>query len=1155
MKKKWKSKVLRFMRNLLLLLIPASSVFAKSTYSQVTQEIFSVKSGTIESIFKQIKGQSNYDFFYNTAIVDVKEHVDLNLKKGTLDEILKQALGSKYDYSLKDNYILVFQKKVQKSEEVKKITIRGIVKDKDGEALAGASVILKGTTVGMATNAKGEFALTVTDNGPIVLQVSFIGMKTKDVLYTPQEKPIVVVLEDDAKQVEEVIVTGYQTINKTRMTGAVEVVTAKDIANKGFTSVGEVLRGTLAGVNTRNTSGKPGALPEIRIRGLNSLYGDMSPTWIVDGVPFSGNLNDLVPEDIESITVLKDAAATAIYGSEAANGIIVVKRKQGREATPSIRVASTFSFESAPKSKLDLMNSEEKIAFERSVYEDFPNQAVGGRVITLLKNADLGKITREEAEAEIARLSKINTNWYDVIFRKPFSHNHNISFSGGMNKTQFYASLSAQQRKGLIPSNKYTSWNAMLRLSYQFNPRVYFSFNISSAIRKDEDSNSGVGILKYATFANPYERPYDDEGNYEYDRSYNYQLSTLKDGYRSDFNILKELYSNTTTVSSLNNMASLELKIKILESLKFVTIGSIYSSYSNTENVLEPGSYTAQSRAWVAQLFNELPESLNNGSLEERNSRNSSYTWSNRLEYNQSFNDKHYVNLFLAHEMSEGNSHGNSVRFPEYDPVKGLTSVPEIGADKISYVQQMIKNLLEQSEYRNRRVSFFMSGSYSYKDKYVFSASARVDGADIIGTSNRFSPLWNASLKYNMHNEKFMKEGKVNNIINELAFRFSYGYTGSIDKNALPFNVLSYSMSSEFFGVDIPSYIRPKNPSIKWQKKQDRSLGVDMGFFRSRIRATFNYYNNVTRDLLDSKSLPASVGIRVIRYNSSSIRNSGIEFSLNTVNVRTSDFLWTTSLNISHNWNKIIESYYKKVEDVPIGFSRTEPVEGTSTNSWIGYRFAGIDPLTGHTLAYVDNTNRARKIGFEKEDGTWVVDMDDQANATDKRAIKTTLGNSYPPIFGGFGTSLSWKQWSLSSQFSFMTGHKITSAYYSVSSGGSFASASQNVLRKEVNRWRKPGDVTDVPGYSTSGISTSLQTDWYDRKLECGNYMKCTQITLGYYLKSQICKKLHLSSCRVNVNIRDVFTISKYKGLDPENFGSFTYPNSRKYMLSLSVGF
>lgn len=479
--------------SLSLLAFPVSSVFAEDTNAWKSQGVSGGNSSTAESVLNQAKGQSGN-------------------AKGT-----------------------------QKKDGEKGITMRGVVRDKDGEPLPGVSVVVKGTHTAVITNKRGEFSLPKSSKGIVVLRFSFIGMKTKEVMYRYQERPIVVVMEDDAMEMKEVVVTGYQTINKTRMTGAVEVVTSKDIANKGFTSVGEVLRGTLPGVTTRNTSGKPGDLPEIRIRGLNSLYGSKSPTWIVDGVPFYGDINDLIPEDIESITVLKDAAATAIYGAEAANGVIVVQRKQGREGTPYVRVASTFSIEQAPKSKLDLMNSEEKIAFERSVYEDFPNQAVGGRVITLLRDADLGKITHEAAEAEISRLSTINTNWYDVIFRKPFSHNHNISFSGGTRKTQYYASLSTQQRKGLVPSNKYTSWNAMLRLSHQFNKRVSFSFNSSTSVTKNEDSSSGVSILSYATFANPYERPYDENGNYEYDRSYSYALSTLKDGYKSDFNILNSL--------------------------------------------------------------------------------------------------------------------------------------------------------------------------------------------------------------------------------------------------------------------------------------------------------------------------------------------------------------------------------------------------------------------------------------------------------------------------------------------------------------------------------------------------------------------------------------------------------------------------------------
>lgn len=1144
-----KRRKLLNLRGILLQMILLIPWWAVAQEQKVTICLKEVK---VQEIFKEINRQTGLDFVYSALQLGELGRVSLDVKNETVDAALGKLFdGKPFAYKFDMKSIIVRRIEPMQTVRTGRI-VRGRVTAGGDEPLPGVTVLLKGTQLGTVTDEKGEFKLELYPDIDSLL-VTFVGMKPRYVGIVPGKDFYQVRMEEEIEALDEVLVTtGYQSINKTRMTGAVEVVTAKDISNKGYVSVGDVLRGTLAGVSVRNTSGKPGALPEIRIRGLNSLYGDMNPTWIVDGVPFYGNLNDLVPEDIESITVLKDAAATAIYGSQAANGVIVVKRKQGREGTPSIRLASTFSFETAPKSKLDLMNSREKIAFERSVYADYPNQAEGGRVIMLLKYADMGKISRKDAEAEIARLSEIDTDWYDVIFRSPFSHNHNLSFSGGSERTQYYGSLTMQKREGLISSNDYNNWSAMLRLSHDFNKRLRFSFSLFSNIRRDKDSDATVSVLHYATFANPYERPYDEAGNYAYDRSYSYGLSSLKDGYKSDFNILNELRNNTTCVNSLSNSVTLDLEVKILENLKFVTTGSVSSYFGNTETIHKPGTYTSQNYAWLRSLFNELPDELNNGSLQERNSRSRSYTWSNRLEYTKGFGDSHFLNVFLGHEMAENMSNNNSVRFPEYDPEKGLTNVPVIGADKISNVQQLIKNLMEQGESRSRSVSFFASAGYSYKDRYILSGSMRLDGVDIIGTENRFSPLWNASFKYNLHKEAFMERFGW---LNEFALRFSYGYTGSIDKEALPFNVLSYSMSSKFFDIDVPSYIRPKNPSVKWQRKQDRSLGLDLAFLKNRIRASVNYYNNVTRDLLDSKTLPVSVGISTIKYNSSSVRNYGVEVSLRTVNVRTRDLQWTTFLNLSHNKSKIIESFYKDVAEVPLGYSYKEPVEGTSTSSWIGYKFAGIDPLTGHTLALVDNRHREHPIGFQREDGSWVLDMDDQANGKDKLRIKETLGDSYPPIAGGFGTTLLWKQWTLNANFSFMLGHEISSAYYSVANGGSFSSAAKNVLRQEFNRWRKPGDITDMPGYNTSGMTSSLQGDYYDRKLETGDFLKCTELSLGYYVPSKWCRKLMLESCRVNLNVRDVFTVSKYKGLDPENFGGFTYPNSRKYMLSLSIGF
>ena len=1150
MEKKCKIKIRGQLRSVfLLLLLSVLSIYGKDVCSQEKRLTLEMKNVTLGAILEKICQQQDVEFVYNTSVVDVSERMSVSMKNSTLKEILDVILGKKYSYTIQGRYVLVRKKEEkEKSENSAYVELKGKVKDENGSPLPGVSVVLKGTSTGVATDVNGDFKLVVLKSVVPMLTFSFIGMQPVEVEWTKEKKELV--MHEDATMLEEATVTtGYQTIDKKRMTGAVDVITAKEIENKGYAAIGDILRGAMAGVSTRNTSGKPGSLPEIRIRGLNSLYGSMDPMWIVDGTPFYGSLNDIEPEDIESITVLKDAAATAIYGSQAANGVIVIKRKRGQEGKGSIRISSNFSIDAAPKNKLDLMNSKEKIAFERSIYEDFPNLTSGGRVITLLRNADIGKITREEAEAEIERLSKINTNWYDVIFQTAFSQNHSISLSGGSEKSQYYGSMSYRRTEGVVPSNIYENWSGILRLSHKFNKFLSIDFDISSTVRNDKDSEMSVNPLRYATYANPYERPYDEEGNLDYDRSYTSELSSLKDGYKYDFNILDEMKRNTSTTKSTDNNISLELKFQILKNLKFSTRGSIFNNAHQTHIILDPGSYTSKLNSWLLGVYSELPDELNKGSLSVSNSRSQGWTWRNNIEFQEMFKEKHFVSVYIGHEVSEYKGNSNFLKYPEYDPEKGLIGIPEM--DGIEDIKAKILNLLNGfSESQNRSVSFFISGSYSFKDKYVFSGSARMDGADIIGTANRFSPLWNASFKYNMHSEQFMKKLPW---INEMAFRFSYGYTGSIDKNALPFGVMTFSTTDEYFGYDIPTYIQPKNPSVKWQKKEDRSAGIDFALLNHRIRATVNYYNNVTRNLLDTKDLPISVGVSSIKYNSSSVRNYGWEFSVNSRIVRAKEWVWSVNVNMGINKSKVIDTYFKDISEVPKAYDKTTPIEGESTNAWFGYRFAGIDPRTGHTLAYVDNSKREKTIGFQREDGKWVVDMDD-TNNTDKENIKENLGDSYPTIAGGFQTNVSWKDFTLNATFSFMVGHKITAAYYATAAGGSVSAANQNVLKKEASRWRKPGDITDVPGYSSEGTYSSLNSEWYDLKLERGDFLKCTGISLGYRVPSKWCRRFLLSSLRVNLNVRDVFTVSKYTGLDPENFGGFSYPNSRKYMISLNIG-
>ncbi|MDD6507156.1 MAG: SusC/RagA family TonB-linked outer membrane protein [Prevotellaceae bacterium] len=1048
------------------------------------------------------------------------------------------------------------QEKAMQSRKALPTTVMGVVIDAEAnEPLPGATVRFKNTTVGVISDAEGKFRMTVPEKGK-VLTVSFVGKTTVDVPLKSGTTHYKILLEDQNAVSGEVVVTGYRSISKTRMTGAAESVTSKDIANKGFSSVGDILRGSLSGVSTRLSSGKLGETPEIRIRGLNSMnvsgvVSDMNPIWVVDGVLYKGNLNDLIPEDIESINVLKDAAATALYGSQAANGVIVVQRKSGKAGKARIQITSSFSFEEAPSPKLHMMTTAEKIAFERQVYEDFPTLAKGGRVMELLRNADMGKITHEEAENEISRLSKIQTDWYDVLFRSPFSQNHNLSLSGGTNQTSYYLSLGMRNSHGVAPVNNLNNYNALMRIQHKLTQRLQVFFDLSANIRKDKDSAGGSSLVSYAMFANPYERPYDENGNVEYDRSYANALSSLKDGYKVDYNILEELKNNTTETSALSARASVGFEWNILDKLRYSTTFAFNSNYSNTERILAPGTATSKNSSWIASIYSELPDDMNNGQLTETDARSESWTWQNRLSYSFSIKDKHHISMFAGHEVSEFRTNNNYTLYPEYNPDLGTFDVPAFSAQYVDVIRNKMKTMLSVSESLNRAVSFFAALDYSYQDRYIISASARMDGADVIATDNRFSPLWNVSFRYNMQKEPFMQKLKW---LSMLAFRASYGYTGSINRTVYPYNLLSYSTSNKFLGVTVPSYITPKNPDIKWQKKEDRSFGLEVSFLKNRFQFVVNYYNNVIRDLIDNLSLPASNGITTIKANSSSVANIGWEFNVRTVNYRSRSFTWITTFNLATNESKVIKSYYKRIEDIPKGSLRTEPVEGSSTNSWLGYRFAGIDPLTGHTLAFVDNTNRETPIGFQREDGSWVLDMDNAANEEDKLKIKEVLGKSYPPVTGGFGSTIQWKRFSLDCHFSFMTGHLITSAYYSVATG-SISSASLNVHPLEAYRWRKPGDITNVPAYNTSGLSSSLQTDYYDRKLEKGDFLKCTQISLGYHLPNKLCKAVKLKSARVNLNLRDVFTITGYKGLDPENFGSYGYPISRKYMLSLSIGF
>lgn len=1138
------------------------NVIAGSAYSQENLKL-NLKEVSLMTLFREIQKQTGIDFVYNEEQCRDFGKVSVEISDGMVEQLLQQVFdSSKLTYRFENGVIMIKALDEMRPQE-QKVQISGSVVETKGQPLPGVTILLKGTTVGCVTDSEGNFRLELPMRENIVLSFSFVGMKTIEVAYSGQ-KEMKVVLEEEITEMEQVnvISTGYYDIDKSKMTGAVEVVTAREIAGKGYTSIDEVLRGTLAGVSVMNVSGRPGAQAQIRIRGVNSLTGNMEPMWIVDGMPMQGNLptsvgvgatdlentvltsgiGNISPDDVESITILKDAAAAAIYGSRAANGVIVIKTKRGRVGKSYINVQSSFAISEAPKNRLEMMNSEEKIAFERSLYEDFPNATLRGRASLLYKGIDEGTISRADAMAELENMRQINTDWFDEIFRVALNHKHVVTLSGGSETTQFYSSINYSNEQGVIPNNDYKHFGATLKLTHDFNRNLRILFDVSSSLRTEKSSASAVNPLYYATFANPYERPYDENGNYAYDYSYEPELSKVKDGYMYDFNMLKDLRENTAKTKYGSNQVNLQLEWKLFEGFMYSLAGTVSNTSSYTRKEIAPGSYTSKVKSWILDLYseNEIPDNLNLGALQENTSRSFGWTVRNQIKYARELKEDHFVNIVVGHEVSAVESNSFMQYSPQYDVDKGLIGYPNL--DGVNAGDLDLDRLHETSKGQDRSVSVFATASYSYKDRYVVAGSSRWDGADIIGTDNRFSPLWNVSLKWNMHEENFMKSCRF---VNVLSLRGSYGFTGSIDRNAYPFTLMTYGSLRYYDGIQLPIDVMPGNPSVKWQKKEDRSIGLDFSLFNYRINGTVNYYCNDVNNLLGDKKIPYSTGRGSVVANLSSLRNSGWEFSLNTVNIDHENFRWTTSFNIALNDNKITDAFYEKISDL-YTIRRKYQIEGYPVNAWFGFKTAGINPQTGEYMIYTDAKDEdGHPKGYPYGNG-YIAD-----GSTYSTENAYYLGEAEPPISGGFGTTLTYKRLSLNAQFAFMTGHKIKSFK---SYNGSLMNASRlNQLKTEANRWRKPGDITNVPKYTTSTATLSL-LEITDDKLEDGSYLKCNLISLGYNLPSNLCQKLGLSQLRCTFNVHNLFTWTKYRGIDPETLGAFGYPSAKKYMFTLNLG-
>ncbi len=1044
----------------------------------------------------------------------------------------------------------------QKAEKATGIPIRWKVVDEKGEPLFGVAVRVDGSTQGAATDLEGYFKFDkINPNARLIF--TYVGM-IRQIVDVKGRESFTVWMKDDLKQLNEVVVTGYQTINRTRMRGTYSVLKSTDLKENPVGTIDQALKGTMSGV-TVTSSGRPGENVKIRVRGTNTLTGNANPIWIIDGMPMQDDvptlsagtnveeslmqtgIGNLAPDDIESITVLKDAAATAIYGAQAANGVIVITTKRGKEGPLRINLTAQFGLTERPSNSVRMMNSAEKIQFERETYNDYRLQA--GRIAPILNQVNSGLITSEDAEAQIAALANVNTDWFKELYKPNLNQQISMSFSGGSKRTQHYTSLNFMNERGIEINSGFQRLRANTKLNHQLNDVLSLQTDVAATYRSNENTASTISPLDYAMFANPYESP---DG---YDLSWDKTLSALRPGLKyPTLNAIEDMRENKTKTQYLEGSFSAKIDWRSpLEGLVFSGHGIVSASRTTGVTTRRAGTYSDYQTSWSQAFYDELPLDKAVGSKTENFMNSLSYTVRATSHYNRDFGKMHHVSAMAGMEASHRHIRTSRIRHTSYDMVHELVGQAVIPDDAtIEMVNAAVSNLASSQQGTSKMMSLFVNGSYSYDDRYVIGGSVRYDGSDVIGNNNQFTPLWNISGKWNIFRESFFPRTEL---INRLSLGASYGFTGSIDKTAYPFVVMRLASLRYYDGQIIPSSYIPANPNIKWQTKRDVSFNLDMALLRERLTLGVNYYNNFVYDLLDNSTLALSSGRSSIRQNVANLRNKGIEFDLSVRVIRSKEFALDLGGNISFNENTVEKTFYRNMSELSAKGSTSTTtstttlrdiskyqsyVEGYPVGAWFGYHFAGVATLSGSTL-------------IRLEDGT-IVDLDAMMSNSDAVAPALSyLGSQVPRWTGGFNTKLTWRDFSLTAQFEFQGGHKIRSVNEAVGINN------RNRYITDASRWRGPGDISLRPFLSDSRGAFSQY--FFDSSLESGDYLRCSFLTLGYNVPQQWLSTFGIGSARLSFTASNLFTLTNYKGIDPALMGTVGYPNTRKYNLTINLGF
>lgn len=1099
-------------------------------------------------------------------------------------------------------YIFLLFCTLQFTAAAQSMRFSGRVTDTDGAPVIGAGLVcIEKNTAGTTTDLDGNFSITLPA-GAKTVKFSSVGMKELVYQLIPgRTENVRIIMEWENTELDQVVVTGYAQTSVKRITGSVAVLNSEKFEAKAISSVDALMQGEVAGVSIKSLSGQPGTQAKITIRGSNNITGSSAPLWVVDGVPlqsespvlsseqlatggfdniFVNGIGNINPNDIESITILKDAAAAAIYGSRAANGVIVVTTKKGEAGKMRISYNNTFSWSFKPERSLNLMNSSEKLSWEDELWNEFsaakyaasltdntviyPVVGIVGQIRAGLGDFASMKGDKAAQDKYIESLRNVDTNWYNLLFRNSFSQGHHLSLSGGSGKSTYYVALGLNDEDGMLIHNDYRRYNVNAKMTLTPTDWARIDVGMEAARQESKMPYSTVDPFYYAFFSNPYERAYNADGSYAADNTW----FTL--GYyngrgaeqvmpKNGFNIIRELDSNYSKTANTNGTFRAQTDFRIIEPLHFVGLVSYSYSNNSTDKVIDKYSYSA----FRDRLGSDDRSQTNlYGNISQNRTNRNSYVARGHFSFNKTFAETHTVNLLAGAELRGSGSNTIFTKRYNYDPKTGTTSLPQISGPQDEWLSE-VEKLNGEYFSKTRYASFYASADYYLGKSIVLNASFRTDGSSNFGSNKQFNPTWSAGAAWHIGEEAWMK--KALPALSHATLRAAYGFTGDVNTSTSHLLVIQYLQQQyRYFGDEtfnlgtIPS---APNPDLGWEKTQDAKAGLDFGLWKDRLTLNTEYYYRLSTDVVTSSPVQSTTGFTSVYFNAADIMNSGIELTLNGKIIQTKDWGLSAAVNFAYNYNKVLK--YNPVSKSGIT-SKDRYVEGYPTGAIFSGKYAGIASDTG-------------LYQFELRPDATISTATDLNKPDNYRYF---LGTTIAPYTGGFNLSASWRQLrlSISGVYSFgcktYENFRYPASYSNASHSGVSTETVQsqfsdlygnhlNVEKDRTNRWTAT---------HTTGVKYPRIYDYFDGKynfasynpmdssiidavyLKNNSYLRIKSIILTYSLPGAAVKKMRMRGLSFNVSLNNFFTFTKYDGMDPEIPGA-TYPTTRSVSAGMNIEF